>query len=97
MTQRASSVRALFLTYGVLLALLAATLATWAAGLGTASFAISLAIAAAKAALVVIVFMGARHSRPVTWFLFASGALWLAILIGLTMADVATRTPPIVR
>ncbi|MBX3200913.1 MAG: cytochrome C oxidase subunit IV family protein [Labilithrix sp.] len=64
--------------------------------LGAASLLVALAIAAVKAALVVLFFMellGESLSMKLT--LAAAGAL-LAVLVGLMVADVATReTPPL--
>ncbi|MBX3258220.1 MAG: cytochrome C oxidase subunit IV family protein [Labilithrix sp.] len=62
--------------------------------LGAASLLVALAIAALKAALVVMFFMelvGEGLSMKLT--LAAAGGL-LAVLVGLMVADVATREPP---
>jgi len=62
--------------------------------LGSASLLVALAIAAVKAALVVMFFMELLHeSLSMKLTLAAAGGL-LAILIGLMIADAATREPP---
>ncbi len=53
---------------------------------------IALAIAFAKASLVVIIFMGVRYNTPLTKIVVFSGLVWLLIFFGLTMGDYLTRT-----
>lgn len=61
--------------------------------LGHAALPVALAIAAIKAALVVMFFMELLHERlSMKLPLFAAGAL-LALLIGLVVADLETREP----
>ena len=52
---------------------------------------IALAIAVTKATLVVLYFMHVRYSPRLTWVVIASGFLWLAIMISLTLSDYLTR------
>ena len=52
---------------------------------------IALAIAFAKASLVVIFFMGVRFNTPLTKVVVLAGFFWLAIMFGLTMSDYLTR------
>jgi cytochrome c oxidase subunit 4 len=52
---------------------------------------IALTIAVTKAVLVVLFFMHVRYSSRLTWVVIASGFLWLAIMIGLTLSDFLTR------
>lgn len=52
---------------------------------------IALTIAVTKAVLVVLFFMHVRYSSRLTWIVIASGFLWLAILISLTLSDYLTR------
>jgi len=54
------------------------------------------AIAALKALVVLLVFMRLRGSKPAIYFAASFGILWLAILFGLTLAEVLTRTPVVV-
>lgn len=78
----------------VLAALLALTaLTAWASvlPLGPFHLAVALAIALAKAALVLYFFMHLRESRGATWGYALAGLLWLTILIGLTLSDFLTR------
>jgi cytochrome c oxidase subunit 4 len=82
-----------FVIFGALMALTAITV--FAAripfhneALGTV---IALAIAVTKAVLVVLFFMHVRYSSRLTWVVIASGFLWLAILISLTLSDYLTR------
>jgi len=50
-----------------------------------------LTIATCKAVLVVLFFMHALYSSRLTWVVIAAALFWLAILIGLSMADYLTR------
>ena len=82
-----------FTIFGALMALTAITV--FAAripfhneALGTV---IALAIAVTKAVLVVLFFMHVRYSSRLTWVVIASGILWLAIMISLTLSDYLTR------
>jgi cytochrome c oxidase subunit 4 len=52
---------------------------------------IALAIAVAKAVLVVLYFMHVRYSSRLTAVVIASGFLWLAIMILITLSDYLTR------
>ena len=52
---------------------------------------VALAIAVTKAMLVVLYFMHLRYSTKLTWIVIGGGFFWLAVLIVLTMSDVATR------
>lgn len=74
-----------------LCALLALTTAVAFVPLGAANFPIALAIAVAKAALVLWFFMELRGSGGLTRLFAAAGFFWLAILIVMTWADYAYR------
>ena len=52
---------------------------------------VALAIAVTKATLVILYFMHVRYSPRLTWVVIASGFLWLAIMIGITLLDYLTR------
>jgi cytochrome c oxidase subunit IV len=52
---------------------------------------VALAIAVTKATLVILYFMHVRYSPRLTWVVIASGFLWLAIMIGLTLTDYLSR------
>jgi cytochrome c oxidase subunit IV len=62
---------------------------------GNLNAAIALAIAAAKALLVILFFMHVRYSHPLTWIFAGVGFLWLLILLTLMMSDVLTRLPSV--
>jgi cytochrome c oxidase subunit 4 len=75
-----------------LMVLLALTTGLAFVPLGTANLFISLAIAAAKALLVLIVFMELKGSSGLIRAAAAAGFFWLAIMIALTTADYTHRT-----
>ena len=77
-------------------ALIVLTLATYFAakvdfGSEAINTAVALTIAVTKATLVILYFMHARYSPRLTWVVIASGFLWLAIMISLTLSDYLTR------
>jgi cytochrome c oxidase subunit 4 len=82
------------LYYFVFLALMVGTALTVVVAmfdLGPLNNVVMLAIACAKALLVVLFFMHVRWSTRLTWVVAASGFFWLLILFGLTMGDYASR------
>lgn len=66
--------------------------------LGPFNTVVAFAIAICKAALVVAFFMHVRHSEGLVRLVVGVAALWLAILIVVSISDFATRkkipTPP---
>lgn len=52
---------------------------------------LALAIAAAKATLIVLYFMHVRYGSPLVRLFAISGFVWLAILFAFVAADVLTR------
>jgi len=81
--------------FAVWIALLIGTgLTVWAATLDLAPYnaAIALAIATAKATLVVLFFMHVYHaSEKLTKLVVVSAIFFLLLLLGLTMMDYGTR------
>jgi cytochrome c oxidase subunit 4 len=83
--------------YTVFAILIALTLLTVGAAylpLGQAGWvhtAIALAIAAAKATLVLLFFMHLWYSPRLTWLIAFGSLLWLAIMLVLTWADYWSR------
>ncbi|MCG5239722.1 cytochrome C oxidase subunit IV family protein [Azospirillum doebereinerae] len=75
----------------LLLALLGATFGLSFLPWGAWGNAASLGIAAAKAALIVTVFMRLGASQPLVRLAAGAGLFWLTILMALTLADVLTR------
>ena len=79
----------------IFLALLAGTALTVLAAFhdfpGQLNTVIALTIASIKATLVVLYFMHVRYSTRLTKLVVVGGFVWLALLIGLTMADVVSR------
>ena len=74
--------------------MLLTTVTIWVAGinLGPVNIVVALAVAVAKATLVVLFFMNVRHSPPLTKVVVAAGFVWLAIMLALTLTDYVTRT-----
>ncbi len=86
-----TSTRPLWLTWIALLVLLALTSASSRIDLGPANLAINLAVAAAKAALILLVFMHLARSEALPRLVLLGMGVWLAILYGITTADYLAR------
>ena len=85
------SARAIWTCWAALLALLAATTAIAFLPLGPFNLALALAIAGAKALLVLVFFMELRHASGLVRAFALAGFFWLTILLGLTAADYTSR------
>jgi cytochrome c oxidase subunit 4 len=59
--------------------------------LGVFNNVVMLAIACAKASLVVLFFMHVRWSSRLTWVVAVAGIFWLLIMFTLTMSDYLSR------
>jgi cytochrome c oxidase subunit 4 len=77
--------------FGALLVLTYLTVAVARVDLGRLNTVVALTIAVTKAVLVVLFFMHVRHSSRLTKLVVVGGFVWLALLIGLTMADFVSR------
>jgi len=91
MATHVSSVRLYIAVFVGLIALTGATVGLSYLELGVWHAPVGLAIASAKALLVILFFMHVSHSNRVTWMVVLSGTFWLAILMSLTLADYASR------
>ena len=83
--------RVYLLVFASLLVLTATTVAAAFVDLGALNNVVAMAIAALKAVLVVLFFMHVRYSTRLTGLVIGSGLFALAIMIGLTLIDYATR------
>ena len=77
--------------YALLMAGLAATVGAAYVHLGFWNLPAALAIAFAKATLVVLYFMHVMYSPRLTWIAVFAGLVWLAIFMSLTVADYVSR------
>jgi cytochrome c oxidase subunit IV len=80
-----------FLVFGALLVLTLTTTGVAFLNLGPLNTPVALAIAMAKAALVMIYFMHLRHSAFLTRVFAGAGLIWLLHFIIFTMSDYLTR------
>lgn len=85
-------VRHYALAFGALLLLTGATVGAAYVDLGAWADPVALAIATAKAGVVLTVFMHLRRGSSLLTLIALGGLVWLLILIGLTLTDVLTRT-----
>jgi cytochrome c oxidase subunit 4 len=87
-------VHPLRLYFGVFFALLVLTGTTVAVAfidLGPLNNVVALGIAFFKATLVLLYFMHLRYATRLNGLVVFCGVFWLAIMVGLTLADYATR------
>jgi cytochrome c oxidase subunit 4 len=61
--------------------------------LGRWNIVLALVIATIKMSLVILFFMHGKYSPRRTQLVIISGFFWLAIMLGLTLADYTTRHP----
>jgi cytochrome c oxidase subunit 4 len=90
-SEQTITTRGYILVFGILLVLLALTVAVAYVDLGVWSTVLAIAIAGLKALLVILYFMHVRYSSHLTWLYAAVGFIWLGILIVLTLSDYFTR------
>lgn len=79
------------LVWAALCVLLAATCALAYVPMGAANLAVSLVIAAAKAALVGVVFMRLFENNPLNRLAAAAGPIWIFVMFLLLFSDYVTR------
>lgn len=78
----------------VFLALIGLTVLTTAVAfvdLGAFNTVVALAIAFCKMSLVILFFMGVRHSGGLIRIVVIAGFFWFALLVAFTMTDYHTR------
>ena len=80
-----------FLVWALLMIFTALTFGVSFIDLGVWSSVIAVAIAAAKAVLIALIFMHMRYADRVTQLVGVTSLLWLAIMFVLTGADFFTR------
>ena len=91
MKQHIASIRTNILVFVALLVLLLATVAAAYLPMGELHFPVAMAIAAAKAILIVLFFMHALHSHRLTLVICIASLLWLSIMLALTLSDYHSR------
>ena len=82
----------LLVVYVLLMVLLGSTVLAAHLKFGALNLLISLVIAAAKAALVVLYFMHVRTASRVTWLFASAGLIWLSALFVLTLGEYVGRS-----
>jgi cytochrome c oxidase subunit 4 len=75
----------------VLLVLLVVTVAAAEINLGRWNFALAVAIATTKAALILLFFMHLRYSPRLIWLLSGGSLFFLAIMFAITLSDYFSR------
>ena len=92
MAEHVSSRKTYVLIFLTLLALTGLTVWVAQFNLGAMSDVVALAIAAAKALLVILFFMHVKESSRLTKLVVAAGFFWLALFVGLILTDYLSRS-----
>ena len=90
-TEHVVPLRIYLFVFFSLLVLTGTTVAVAFVDLGPLNNLVAMGIAVLKATLVILFFMHVRYSTRLTPLVIASGLLGLIIMVGLTLADYATR------
>ncbi len=91
MNQDIASIRSYIAVFVALLVLLFATVGAAYVPMGPLHFPVAMIIAAAKAVLIVLIFMHALHSHRLTLVICSASLLWLAIMMALILSDYHSR------
>jgi cytochrome c oxidase subunit IV len=83
-----------YIVWAWLAVLFVATVAAAQIDLGGWNVPLALAIAGAKASLIVLYFMHARYGSPLIRLFAASGFVWLAVLLLFLASDLLARNWP---
>jgi caa(3)-type oxidase subunit IV len=95
-TEHEISEKAYWIVFAALMVLLVLTVAASDRGpfnfdVGTFNIVIALAIAAAKAVLIILYFMHVRISTRLVWLFSFAAFYWLAIMLWFTFTDYLSR------
>jgi len=90
--ERTISETTYYVVFGALLALTLATYGLAYLDIGKWHTPVALLISVIKMTLIILYFMHARYGDWLTWVIVGAGALWLGILLVLTMGDYLTRS-----
>jgi cytochrome c oxidase subunit IV len=91
MKQHISSIQTNVTVFVALLVLLFVTVGAAYLPLGPLNFATAMAVATAKAVLIVVYFMHAKYSHRLTAVIAMASLLWLSIMVALTLTDYLSR------
>jgi cytochrome c oxidase subunit 4 len=93
MKQHIASIQTNVVVFIALMVLLFVTVGAAYMPLGRFHFATAMAVATAKAILIVMYFMHVKYSHRLTATICAASFLWLGIMIALILTDYVTRWP----
>jgi cytochrome c oxidase subunit 4 len=80
-----------YVVFGLLLVLLAATVAAAEVDLDRLNFLLAVTIATTKAVLILLFFMHLRDSPSLIWLVSGGSLFFLAIMFGITFSDYISR------
>jgi cytochrome c oxidase subunit IV len=84
-------IKTYLIVYAALMVLLIATVGAAFINIEPFNFALTMLIAVAKAAMILLIFMHVRYSDRLIWVFSTAAFLWLAILIVFSLNDYFTR------
>jgi cytochrome c oxidase subunit 4 len=91
MAEHIVTTRTYYTIFMLLVILTAVTVGVAFLDLGALNNVVMLGIAVTKATLVILYFMHARYSPPLTWIVIGAGFFWLGVMIGFTLSDPLSR------
>ena len=78
--------------FGALMILTVLTVLVAEVDLGFMNIFVAVSIAVVKATVVALFFMHLKYSAKITWVAAAAGAIWLVIMLALTLSDIMSRS-----
>lgn len=91
MKHHVESVKTYVLVFLALIALTLLTVGVAFINLGLMNTVVGVSIAIVKTMLVVWFFMHLKYSARILWLTAAAGAVWLLVMMSLTLSDYRTR------
>ncbi len=91
MSTHVASQRTYIAVFLTLMVLTAVTVGVAFVDLGRINDVVAMTIASIKALVVILFFMHVKDATKLTWLAALGGFIWLAILVGLTLSDYASR------
>lgn len=86
-----SSLKSYLNVFWTLMALTVLTVVVAFFDLGPFNIIVAVSIASVKAYVVILYFMHVKYSNHIIWLTVAAGFIWFVLMLGLTIADYATR------
>jgi cytochrome c oxidase subunit 4 len=91
MSHHITAIRTYVKVFLLLMVLTAITVWVAYLDMGILNTFVAVTIAVIKALLVLVIFMHLRHSARILWLGAGAGAVWMVVMLALTLSDYRTR------